>query len=176
MVKPGDGSDRPREWVPVLPRHLDGSLGPMRCPGMGRLPQRGRDEHRGRDARLDASRRKPWSVLHDVVEQRDPAIHRGQGALAHVREDHARPGQEHPGRIALPAEGGERLLEAALAVGVPPRHPPPPEEQPWLLGEDGRGDALQPLLQGLGPALSHQALGAAMDQLRERVPVLGIAQ
>jgi len=175
-VKPDDGGDRPRELVRVLPRHLDRSLGPVRRLAMGRVPHRGRDEHRRGNPRLDPFRRKRRSILHDVVEQRDPAIHGNQEAFAQETKDHAGPGEEHPDRVPIAAENGERLLEATLAVGVPLRYPPSPEEQPWLLGDDGCGDAAQPLLKGPDPALSHQALRVATDQLFERVPVLGVAQ
>jgi hypothetical protein len=59
---------------------------------------------------------------------------------------------------------------------VPLRDPPSPEEQPWPRGDDGRGNAAQPFLEGLNPALSHQALRVTPDQLLERVPILGVAQ
>ena len=106
MAKPGDGRDRPREWVRVPPGQLDGSIGPALRLGMGRPPHRDRHEHRRGDARLDPFRRKRWSVLHDVVEQRDPAVHGDQDALARCtrRSCPPRPGTSR----SRPPGGGRR--------------------------------------------------------------------
>src|SRR5262249_15640896 len=124
IVKPDDGGDRPREWVVVSPRHLDGALGPGCRLRMVRTTHRDRGEHRCRDTSLDPCRWKRESIPDHVVEEGDPALQADQDAFAQEAEYHAGPGDQRPDRITLTAEGDERLLEAALAVGVPFRDPP----------------------------------------------------
>ena len=178
IVQPVPRDHRPDGRVGVPAPQLDGPLGP--APGLRvvRLPPGQRDEHGARHARLDAPRGEPGRSLRHLVQERDPAVHRDQLALAHVREDHGRPGQEHADRVALRSERHERLLEVAPTLGVSPPHPADaaPEEEPGLLGEERGRDVVEPLLQGLTPALRQQALRVAIDQLGEPLPVHGIAQ